>query len=122
MSSFWPSTGPFSCMSVWGVFEPPWLPCKTYGNFRTFIVTTRASVDVTAVITFGQKLTGQVGEGRRVVVAVGVAVHLLRIGYVHDRVHGQEPAQDGVVLAGTEVGQTGGGVAGAAQEATVARP
>lgn len=65
---------------------------------------------------------GRVGQGDRVVVGVAVAVHLLRIGEVDQRVGGDEPAVVGLLLACADVGQAGGGVHGLAQEALVVDP
>lgn len=74
-----------------------------------------------AVLTVGAKPAG-VGEVDGVVVAVGVAVPLLGGGRVEDGVGADEAAGGGVVLAGAEVGEAGGFVLGAADEALGAGP
>src|SRR5205823_3485094 len=63
----------------------------------------------------------RVAEGDRVVVGVGVPLHLLRIGHVDLRVDGHEPAGGRVVVAGAEVHQAVR-FAGTTDEAFLARP
>lgn len=65
---------------------------------------------------------GGVAVADGVVVGVGVAVEGLWVGGVEVWVEGDEPAGGGVVLAGADVGQSGGGVGGVVEEAVVVGP
>ncbi len=63
-----------------------------------------------------------VAEVDGVVVAVRVAVDLLGVSDVENRVDGDEAAVGRVVFAGSEVGEAGGGVVSAADEAAFGGP
>src|SRR5207244_4174935 len=64
----------------------------------------------------------RVGLGDRVVAGVGVTVEFLRAGGFQDGIQADEPAGDGVVLAGPDVGQAGVGVGGLVEETVVVEP
>src|SRR6266540_3202088 len=85
------------------------------------VVVVIAAAAVLAAIAEAQQPVA-VAERDRAVVGIGVAVHLLRVAGVDDRVDGDEAAGVRVVFAGAEVGESGGGVDGAADEALLTWP
>src|SRR6266540_1539896 len=88
---------------------------------RAGLVVVMAAAAVLAAIAEAQQPVA-VAERDRAVVGIGVAVHLLRVAGVDDRVDGDEAAGVRVVFAGAEVGESGGGVDGAADEALLTWP